>query len=649
MQKMKKLIILLFLSFFLFSCNWETDKWGKENEKKDYFIDLKAIDDFDTSVYLEKVWKIKGSQEIQINAQASGRIGNIFVKEGQRVIWWQTLIALQDTIASYGIALERAKNALDRAQINYEATLLSLDKQVFDSEIAFEKLQTNYNNLKKTTELDISQAEENLKNAEYKNMDSASALQLQKMDNAIAKLELDYDNSLVANKETIETFKITLRKEYNSLSIFLSDVVDFGDKLLWITDKYDDVADKYDTFLGGKNKLQRKETEESLRELIRYEREDISNISFENIDDEKLIAYLSTLNQGYEKIKKYLDNFEETFQQSIPSMGTLSEAEISAYNTTVNAYQTQLQASLAWFLAYYNNATSFLRTYKNSEESLLKQIGLQKNEREILKKSLETSLTQTQTGLDKVLTSSEDTISSLSFQLKSAEKTMEDAKKNREITLKSLENAIKEAEISYSSALKEYSKLTISSPISGIVSSIQTDIGQDVAPWTPLISIVGDASKEIEIGLKEKELDCVSLGQEISITMGEKTFSGTLYSVSSVADQNLNYNANVVFDEEIGAIGGIVDLRIPVSSSYPLVPINILEISSENKALIPLYIWEQIVKKEVNIGHIYWDVAEIIFEEEDGFTDYKVVVNDIANFDAKKFNLKVNSEEEKKD
>jgi len=28
-------------------------------------------------------------------------------------------------------------------------------------------------------------------------------------------------------------------------------------------------------------------------------------------------------------------------------MGTLSEAEISAYNTTVNAYQTQLQASLA--------------------------------------------------------------------------------------------------------------------------------------------------------------------------------------------------------------------------------------------------------------------------------------------------------------
>jgi len=109
---------------------------------------------------------------------------------------------------------------------------LSLDKQVFDSEIAFEKLQTNYNNLKKTTELDISQAEENLENAKYQNMDSASALQLQKMDNAIAKLELDYDNSLVANKETIETFKITLRKEYNSLSIFLSDVVDFGDKLL---------------------------------------------------------------------------------------------------------------------------------------------------------------------------------------------------------------------------------------------------------------------------------------------------------------------------------------------------------------------------------------------------------------------------------
>ena len=647
MQKMKKIFILSFLSLFLFSCTWGTDEEWKNTQKKDYFIDIKAMSDFDTNVYLEKVWKIKGSQEISINAQASGRIGSIYVKEGQRVSWGQTLMALQDTIASYGISVERAKNALDRAQINYDATLLTLDKQVFDSEIAFEKIQTNYNNLKKTTELDISQAEENLKNAEYENMDSASALQLQKMDNAIAKLELDYDNTLVANQETIEGFKITLRKEYNSLSIFLSDVIDFGDKLLWITDKYDNEADKYDTFLGGKDKMQRQETEESLRELIRYEKDKLSVISFDynEIEEEQILMYLWAINTTYEKIKKYLDNFEETFQQSIPSVGTLSEAEITAYNTTVNAYQTQLQASLAWFLAYYNSATSFLRTYTNNEESLAKQIDLQKNEREILKKSLETSLTQTQTGFDKILTSSEDTLFSLSLQLKSAEKTMEDAKKNREITLRSLENAIKEAEISYSSALKEYSKLTIYSPISGVISSIQIDAGQDVAPGTPLISIVGDASKEIEIGLKERELDFVSLGQEISITLGEKTFSWTLYSVSSVADQNLNYNASVVFDEELWAIGWIVDLRIPVASSYPLVPINILEVSSENKALIPLYFGEEIIKKEVSIGHIYGDVVEIIFDEEEDKSDYKVVINDIANFDPKKFNLKVKSKE----
>jgi hypothetical protein len=58
-------------------------------------------------------------------------------------------------------------------------------------------------------------------------MDTKSSLELQKMDNSISKAELDYNNTLSNNQETITNFKNSLNKEYITQKTFFDDIITF--------------------------------------------------------------------------------------------------------------------------------------------------------------------------------------------------------------------------------------------------------------------------------------------------------------------------------------------------------------------------------------------------------------------------------------
>lgn len=148
---MKKIVSLLLILAFFASCSQKTEEmvWKNATTKPDFMLELQSFDSFWKNAEIKKVWKVDGSQDLKILSQALWKISKIHVKEWQKVLAWQTLISLTDSIANYWINLERALNSLDRSKINYDSTQLTLDKQVFDSEIALEKLNSSYEALKK--------------------------------------------------------------------------------------------------------------------------------------------------------------------------------------------------------------------------------------------------------------------------------------------------------------------------------------------------------------------------------------------------------------------------------------------------------------------------------------------------------------------
>ena len=55
-------------------------------------------------------------------------------------------------------------------------------------------------------------------------------------------------------------------------------------------------------------------------------------------------------------------------------------------------------------------------------------------------------------------------------------------------------------------------------------------------------------------------------------------YAGSIYAISEVADNNLNYKATIVFKSTTNIIGNIVNVKIPVSTGKMLLPLNILEV-----------------------------------------------------------------------
>jgi len=76
---MKKISLLLVLLFILASC-WKEEAVEKI-EKKDFIVETKSFSGFTMNTFLEKTGKIASSQEINVSAQATGRVGALYVKE----------------------------------------------------------------------------------------------------------------------------------------------------------------------------------------------------------------------------------------------------------------------------------------------------------------------------------------------------------------------------------------------------------------------------------------------------------------------------------------------------------------------------------------------------------------------------------------
>lgn len=640
---MKKAIALILITLLLLSC-WKKEEVIK-NGKKDFSIQIKSLKSLWGNSFLQKSGKIEWKDDIKLSSQAVWRIWNISVKEWDKVRAWENIVFLDDTVANYNISLERAANTIEKIQITYDSTKVSLDKQIFDLEIALEKLNNSLETLKTTSKIDISQAKDNLSSTDYEWMDTKSSLELQKIDNSIAKAELDYNNTLNNNVETIENFKSSIKKEYLTQKTFFDDIINFWDKLLWVTRLYEYQDDyiKMKNYFWVKNSWQKDETKELLSNLITQRDTVLKNMTFDNLSEADVLNYMTTIESNYSLADKYLNLLESTINNSIISVWQLSQWQIDGFNATTNWYQSQLSISNAWFIGFKNWTSSFLKTYKNNESSLAKQLELLRKDREIFVKNYDLWSTQSENTLDKIVAWTEDNIKSLELQIKQTEDTIRSSKASRELTLKWLENSMKDAYIWQELAIKDYNKLNIKASIDWVVWDIFVDEWQDVVTWTPILSIISDKASEVELSFKESELASIEVGDPVYTKIGEKSLTWTIYSISSISTDSLNYKVLAVFNEKIQNLGWVIDVSIPIKAKSVLIPIKNINLVWTNKWVVNLLEKWKIVQKEILLWKMYRDNIEFLSFLDWTKLDDKImiIITDISNYDENKFNLKV--------
>ena len=652
---MKKILIalvaILWIGVVAYGMTWWFKKQDKpevvestelsDEEKQEFFVETSSYNKLKDDASIIKIGKINSSQDIELKANAAGRVWFISVKPGQKVYVWQTLATLEDNIWNYGINISKASNGIERSKINYDSNKINLDKAIFDAELNVSKLERNLENFIKDSEQNLLQAEDNLSNSQYGNLDSSSSLRLQQLDSNIAKARLDYEIKLTTDAETINTYRATLIKEYNGLLILLDDVIEFSDRLLGVTYQNRNENDDFDQFLWVRDTAQKTRSEQRLTGLINYRNGSVfqnidADIGSWNISEERMIEILDWFSDGYEQTKVLLNSIETTLNNSIQSVWSLGQAEISSFVWTINWYQSQLQASYSWFISFESTVKSFLRTYRNNQASILKSIELQEQDRDIQFKNLSSSELSAETWLERTKLSIEENIKNLEDQIKTAKNNLDNAIKTRSVTLRSLNNSIAEAQINYTSSAKEYSKLTITSPINGTISEVIVDEWEEVFSGGSLFKIVSDSTPEIELSFSAPERDLIDVGQKVYVDLGAERLTGSIYSISDVADENLNYKSTIIFTGDKKLIWNLVNVEVPIQTSQMLIPINILKTQWDDIALVKTLSGSTFSDVRVRMWEVFWKYVEIKSCAKN-CEDLRIITNDVSNFDENKF------------
>ncbi len=632
----KKNISIIMLLLFLSSC-WGVDEIIEE-QKKEFFVETKKLSDFDNQTFLTKTSRVSSSSDIRILANAPWRVSAIFVREWDTIKAWQPLVQLEDNIANYYLSLQRAENDLERAQITYDSNKITLDKQVSDARLWFESVQSEYENAKIQANQDIIQAQNNRDNANIKSDDSTSNLELKRLEASIAKAELDYDNSVIADEQRIESFKSTLTKDLNAQLIFLDDIIEYADSLLWVTTKNDNFADDIDSYLWVRDSWQKNKTLQLLRDIIRLREWDFQAIYDTEIQDEDdIYAALDMISTWYDISKNLLNEVETMLNNSLSSSSIFSDADISNYIATWNGFQASLQGNYTTFVSYENTVETFLKTYENTRLSLRKNIDLLEQDKKILQNNIATWDLNSDSSLSKVISSTQNILNTLQIQVDTSSSNVTNAEEIRNVTLRSLQNSIDGARISYNSALKNYKKLTITAPVNGMVGSMSVDIGQEIQNGAAVMQISGANSNELQISFTKNELPFVNVWDEVYVTSGSNTFTGALSSLSSVADANLNHSSRILFQSDIGISGDIIQVDIPISTPHILLPLDIVTVQNDNQGSIYVIQSGSVVSKDIQLGNIYDDFVE--YSDVDILTNDTIITTNVSNFDPNKFEL----------
>ena len=641
---MKRISWVLLLWVILTSC-WRPDvvETEQSDEKIDFFVETTLWESFNGWSVISKVGQVKSSQDIALSSTVNGRVSNVDVKPGDNVYAGQVIWRLSDSIGNYTTSIDRASNSIERARINYESSSLSLDKQIFDAEINLSKLERSLEIAKLDGEQNLIQAQDAFQNSQYDGLDSTASLQIEQLDNNIAKARLEYENKIIADEQTLEWFEVSLKKDTGNIEIFLNDVIEFGDSLLWITEKNRSDNDLFEDFLGAKDRTQKSLSENMLRQLIALEQgqefiDTENKIDAWNLSQEELIEVIDFINDWYELAEDFLNNLEETLNNSIKSQWQLWDIEISTFSSQINWYQSQLQWSYGAFISFWSNVKSFLKTYKNTQESILTGIELQQKERDIQLRNLQSGQLWASTSLERTTLSVEDSIDNLEEQVRVAQNNLENAKQNKSITLRSLQNSISEAQIWYSSAAKDYSKLTITSPINGTISDVSIDVGQEVFSGTALFNIVSDSTPEVEIGLSRDELWFAKVWQNVVVKTWTEDINWKIYAISDIADANLNYKTTIVFDSTVNIIWNIVDVEISIETWKMLIPLNIIEVQDSEIGVVKTLSGSTFSDVRIRMWEVFGKYVEIVSCAKQ-CEELKIITSDISNFDENKFTI----------
>ena len=241
-------------------------------------------------------------------------------------------------------------------------------------------------------------------------------------------------------------------------------------------------------------------------------------------------------------------------ENSIKSAEAALNSAKAAYNDsdiTVANSQNQLESSL-------NNAKiSYDKAQANYEET-----QRQFNNQEQLYQAgaiSEDAYKQSKSGLDQA----QKAVEQAQAALDAAQKSYDTGVGNRE----QAKAAIEQSQVAYDNAVSARDKLTLVSPVDGVITTKTFDVNEMASQSQPAFVISSMNTLQIDISVTQADISKFTADQTVNVTIGDETVEGTVRYVPTVTDsKNSLYIVEVLVDNSNGDFNAGMAAEVEVST-----------------------------------------------------------------------------------
>ena len=165
-----------------------------------------------------------------------------------------------------------------------------------------------------------------------------------------------------------------------------------------------------------------------------------------------------------------------------------------------------------------------------------------------------------------------DAVSRAQDDLSKAKSSLSSAQ--RQSSSNSDTSGVSDAQSQYNSASDQVNKMTVTSPIDGVVTQENNANGDDIQSGKSVLTVVDPSSIKVKVAIDEMDINKVKVGQKAQIkfdAISDKTFDGSVESIALTGTSN----NNVTTYDVVVSVANPADIKIGMNAN--------VNISVENK------------------------------------------------------------------
>lgn len=462
---------------------------------------------------------VKPAESIEMSFEASGTVSNIDVEVGDRVKPGQVIAKLKSTELYADLSQAQANLESKRAmQAQAEASLEAAEIQLAD-----------YISGTRSEEIRIAQA--SVTNAE----------------NALTDTQINLTN--VENNA-----EIALADLYSQVDDILHDAYAKAD---------DAVSNQTDVFF--KNDF----TDNPTLEIT------LSNNSLKNSAQSQRLYATNSL----ENLMQTIENLDTTSEESLGSALESASADLAQIRTLLTTLSSALnyvvgesQSTITTYRGYLSTGQTAINTAISNVDSQTRAIATQRATNEYNISTAQSSVTTAQN----TLRSAQENL-----DLKQAGYTdqqianQQSTVKQSEANLLSQKAQVKQAQANVLSASARLEKMTLKSPIDGIVTGKEVEEGELVASGKTIFTIISEASYQVEANIPEIDIAKINIGDKAIVTLdaygSDEEFEVTVADIDPaerIIEGVPTYKTTFEFDTDSELVKSGMTANIEIRTGY---------------------------------------------------------------------------------